>query len=87
MNTAVSGYSEAAEALARRFVGRNGAELDDLKQEGLIFVWRSLEKGAHPSAEMIENRMRTYVRWLGRQTPIPYETMLPLEDIPGGAGE
>ena len=77
----VAAYEAACSALARKYVGRNGAEHDDLVQEGRIFVWQSLERGIPPSAEMIENRMRDYVRWLGRQTPIPYEALLPLEDF------
>lgn len=76
----IADYEDALHALARRLVGRNGAELDDLVQEGRIFVWQSLQREVFPSAEMIRNRMVDYVRWLGRQTPIPYEAMLPLDD-------
>lgn len=77
----VASYEAACEALARQFVGRHGAEHDDLVQEGRIFVWQSLARGICPSADMIANRMRDYVKWLGRQSPIPYEAMLPLEDF------
>lgn len=77
----IAAYEPACVALAQRYVGRNGAELDDLVQEGRIFVWQTLQRGIHPSAEMIANRMVDYVRWLGRQTPIPYEAMLPLDDF------
>lgn len=77
----IAAYEDACTAIARRLVGRNGAELDDLVQEGRIFVWQSLERGVKPSADMIRNRMVDYVRWLGRQTPIPYEAMLPLDDF------
>ena len=79
----VASYEAACRALARRYVGRNGADLDDLVQEGRILVWQSLQRGVHPAADMIENRMRSYVRWLGRQYPVPYEAMLPLDDIAG----
>lgn len=64
-----------------------GAEPDDLIQEGLINVWQTLERGVTPSADMIENRMRDYIRWLGSQVgrgrdgSVPYETLLPLDDF------
>lgn len=77
----VAKYEAACEALAKPLVGLNGAELDDLVQEGRIFVWQSLQRGINPAAEMIRNRMISYTRWLGRQTPIPYEAMLPLDDF------
>lgn len=77
----IARYERTLEGIARRYVGRNGAELDDLVQEGRIFVWQSLQRGIPPSAEMIGNRMVDYVRWLGRQTPIPYEAMLPIDDL------
>lgn len=82
----VASYEAACEALARRFVGRNEAEFDDLVQEGRILVWLSLQRGIKPSSEMIANRMEDYVRWLGtlqgksRHDPVPYEAMLPLDD-------
>lgn len=84
MNERVSRYRGTCEALAKQFVGQNGAELDDLVQEGLLNVWLTLERGVTPSAGIIENRMRDWVRWLGRQTPIPYEQMLPLETVRDG---
>lgn len=57
-----------------------GAEYDDLYQEGLISVWQALERGVTPSIEMVENRMRDWMRYIGRQTPVPYEALLPLDD-------
>jgi hypothetical protein len=91
MNAAVAAYKVTVEDLARQFVGRNTAEIDDLVQEGLIHCWQSLERGVAPSADMIENRMRDYVKYLGflqgkgSKNPIPYEVLLPLE-IPAGEG-
>lgn len=64
-----------------------GAEYDDLVQEGLINVWQTLARDVTPSADMIENRMRDYVRWLGNQIgrgrdgSVPYEALLPLDDF------
>ena len=69
-----------------------GAEYDDLAQEGLINVWQTIERGVTPSTEMIENRMRDYVRWLGSQIgrgrdgSVPYEALLPLDEFVQAAG-
>lgn len=60
-----------------------GAEYDDIYQEGLISVWQSVQRGVNP-ALVVENRMRDWLRYLGRQNPVAYEQMLPLEDF--GAG-
>ncbi len=79
MNARVSAYASTCESLARRYAGRNGAEKGDLVQEGLIAVWLTLKAGKTPSAWMIENRMKDWVRYLGRQTPVPYEAFLPLD--------
>ena len=94
MDAAIAGYREAVEAIALR-VSRGavatqvGADYDDLAQEGLIHVWQSLGRGVTPSADMIENRMRDYVRWIGTQVgrgrdgSQPYDLLLPLEDFRG----
>lgn len=102
MSAAVAEYREAVEALGLRHSRgpgaiRVGAEYDDLVQEGLIHVWQSLGRGVAPSADMIENRMSDYVRWLGTQIGhsrvcgednpencpqhVAYDTMLPLDDF------
>lgn len=83
INDQIAGYRGLVESLAHKFVGRNGAEYDDLVQEGLIDVWQSLERGITPAAEQIENRMKDWVRWLGRREPIEYGTMLPLDEPVG----
>ena len=67
MNLRIAAYRDACEALARPFTGRAGAEADDLVQEGLIFVWQSLERGEEPSSEMIQNRMKNWCRTVTRQ--------------------
>lgn len=79
-NEAVAAYKEHIENLARPYVGLGGAEFDDLVQEGMIHVWQSLARGIAPSSEQIENRMRDWVRYIRRQTPTPYEALLPLDD-------
>jgi hypothetical protein len=82
MNAAIAAYESLLCDLARPFVGRNGAEEDDLVQEGRIFVWQSFKRGVCPSGEMIQNRMKDWVKFLDKQNPIPYETLLPLDDFP-----
>lgn len=90
MNGRVAEYSDLAESLARRYVGRNGAELEDLVQEGMISAWQALERGVTPSADILGFRMENWVRLLGRQTgryvapngaAVSYETLLPLDDF------
>lgn len=67
-----------------------GADQDDLTQEGLLNVWQSLCRGVTPSAEIIEARMRDFIRFLGAQQgrgrngePLAYDAILPLEDFRG----
>lgn len=92
MNARVGAYASTCAALAEKYsrggrAKRMGAEYDDLYQEGLISVWQAFERGVTPSIVMIENRMRDWMRYLGRQTPVPYEALLPLDDYSaGGAG-
>lgn len=92
INGEVGLYSDLVESLARKYVGRNGAELDDLVQEGLINVWQTLERGITPSAEIISFRMESWVALMGDQTGrstkldsegnrVTYETLLPLDDF------
>lgn len=90
MNERVSAYAGVCDALASRLARgararQVGAEYDDLYQEGLIHVWQSLHRGVAPSTAMIINRMRDWMRYLGRQNPTPYEALLPLEDFSGVA--
>ena len=66
-------------ALARRFVGIAGAEYDDLRQEGLIFIWLTLSKGISPSADLVAKRMLNWTRFLRRYSPVPYHELLPMD--------
>ena len=67
--------------IAKRYVGRHGAELDDLVQEGIIFVWQSLQRGIIPKEDLIRARMRNWCRTLEYQTR--YTRARP-EDTPEG---
>lgn len=64
---AVAEYDGLCEALARKFVGRAGAEFDDLIQEGRIAVFTSLQSGRAPSTSYVEYAMRLWVTTLRRQ--------------------
>lgn len=57
----------------------NGAEYEDLLQEGLIAVWQALQRAIRPSAKVVKARMVDYERWLGRQG-VPYSRMLAIEE-------
>lgn len=64
-----------------------GAEYDDLVQEGLLSVVINLRKGHDPKLA-IANRMKDWIRYLGRQSagdPVEYGALLPTE-APNGAG-
>lgn len=71
----VAVYRDAVKAYARRFTGIANAEFDDLEQEGLIAVWQSLAGGHRPSEWMIKNRMKSYLRVLGRRGFGGYESL------------
>lgn len=82
LSNRIAEYCPELNRLARKYVGRHGAEHEDLVQEGAIFVWQSLEKEVVPSEEHIQNRMRNWVRTLEYQTR-PYRTSFEkmMEDI------
>ncbi len=89
MNEQLRNYAGLLDSLARKLssgprAAQVGAEYDDLYQEGQIAIWQALERRVTPSAEIIEDRMKNWYRYLARQTPIPYEALLPLEDYPSG---
>lgn len=102
INARVADYRPQVEDVARRLAGSRaardvGAEYDDLVQEGLISVWQALQRGVTPSMEVVLDRMKSWMRLLARQTGrdipqplrpqhIPYEQLLPLDDL-RAAGE
>ena len=83
MNDRVADYRDLVESLARKFVGRKGAEFDDLVQEGLINVWQTLERGVTPSIDIIEKRMLSWIKFIDpeKSSAVPYDTLLPLDDF------
>jgi DNA-directed RNA polymerase specialized sigma24 family protein len=65
MSDKVALYLPMVTSHARRRTGsKYGAELDDLIQEGLISVWKSLEKGHEPVESHVVNRMKNWVRYV-----------------------
>ena len=64
----VAPYSDLVSDLTRKFIGRFGAEYDDLFQEGMESVFMALRKGEQPSKVRITQDMRDYVRMLEYQT-------------------
>ena len=58
----IAEYSETIQGLANKFTGWSGAEYDDLYQEGMISVWKSLEVGKVPSKDIIRRHMMNWIR-------------------------
>lgn len=62
----LAAYQPLVKNLARKYVGRQGAEWDDLVQEGMISVWEALRRDNIPSAEVVQYAMLQWVRFLRR---------------------
>lgn len=75
LSDAIKGYEKALHPLAKRLEGRNGADYQDLIQEGRISLWGPLATGTVPSLEICFSRMKMWVRHLVPQNPGPYEEM------------
>lgn len=80
LSEAIRGYEAALLPLALRLRGRDGAEVDDLMQEGRLSVWVALQNGRTPSLDIAFKRMQMWVRTLRPQNPAPYDEMLELPD-------
>jgi DNA-directed RNA polymerase specialized sigma24 family protein len=84
LSEAIKGYEMSLMSLALRLVGREGAEVDDLMQEGRIVVWQALVRGLVPSMVLAYKRMISWVKYLRTQNPAPYEEMLSYEALENG---
>lgn len=73
LSETIKGYEALLLPLALRLAGRDGAEVEDLIQEGRISVWQALKNGAEPSMYIASRRMLMWVRTLRPQNPAPYE--------------
>jgi DNA-directed RNA polymerase specialized sigma24 family protein len=60
----IAAYWPLFERCARRFVGMQGAEFDDLVQEGAIAGWLAFEAGWYPTELVIERALIRYCRSL-----------------------
>lgn len=81
----VASYLPTIERQARYIASQGKAEYDDLRQEGMIAAWLTLERGIVPHPGIIYHRMLDWVRYLGRQErgdAVGYERALPME-FPG----
>lgn len=75
LSDAIRGYEAALLPFALRLAGRNGAEVDDLMQEGRLSLWGPLREGRLPSLEVCSLRMKQWVRHLQPQNPCPYQEL------------
>ena len=75
LSETIKGYEAALVPLALRLVGRDGADLDDLIQEGRISIWQALKRGVTPSLDIAFKRMQMWVRHLRPQNPADYMDM------------
>lgn len=67
-NEELATWKPRLERLAQTY--RRRAEVDDLVQEGWIYVWRQLQRGVHPSQitdDKIRNRMKDWCKRLQAQ--------------------
>ncbi len=76
----IKAYEKDLHPLALRLVGRDGAEYDDLMQEGYIAIWQCLIKGIVPSMTVVFGRMLNWIRHIRLQNPAAYYEILPLLD-------
>lgn len=67
----VAAFLPTIEDSARRFARL--AEFDDLRQEGMIAVWMAFRRGQAPTVDIIENRMRDWIRKTTRQARLETE--------------
>jgi hypothetical protein len=59
----VVAYQELVAYLAARYDGFQGAEYDDLYQEGMEVVYLALARATHPSKDILARRM---LDWVGK---------------------
>lgn len=79
LSEVIKGYEAALLPLALRLAGRDGAEVDDLMQEGFISIWSALENGVTPSMGIAFKRMLAWIRYIRPHTPCAYTDMLELD--------
>lgn len=76
----IASYEAVLLPIALKLRGVEGAEVDDLMQEGRIAVWQCALLGVIPSVAIIYKRMLNWLRFIRNQTPGDYDDMLTLTD-------
>lgn len=80
LSAQIKSYEPMLHPLARRLSGRDGAEEDDLMQEGFIAVWQCIAAGKTPSKDICYKRMLNWLRHIRPQLPAPYDEIVALTD-------
>jgi hypothetical protein len=81
LSEVIRGYEKQLLPLALRLRGRDGADLDDLLQEGRISIWAAVRRDRVPSLDVAFKRMQNWVRHIQLQNPAAYEDMLELGEL------
>lgn len=76
----IASYETTLLPIALKLRGVEGAEVDDLMQEGRIALWQCALAGVVPNIGIIYKRMLNWLRFIRTQTPGDYDDMLPLLD-------
>lgn len=71
----LASHKPRVERLAREIGTRPGVDLDDLVQEGWLYVFEGLQKGHQRTDDQIRTRMRRWVRKMAQQRSgwVPYD--------------
>ena len=80
LSSAIEAQDAMLHPLAMRLQGRDGADYDDLMQEGRISVWRDIAAGREPQEYFAWQRMLSWLRHIKIQNPRPYADMLQVQD-------
>jgi len=83
LDAEVREYLGLCETLAERYSRGARDEYDDLVQEGLIAVWRTLLSGKTPARVHVENRMKNWLKLRNRQHregAADYDKILPIKE-------
>lgn len=79
LSSAIEAQDAMLHPLAMRLQGRDGADYDDLMQEGRISVWADIMAGREPQAVYAWQRMLKWLRHIKIQSPQPYSDMLQVQ--------
>jgi DNA-directed RNA polymerase specialized sigma24 family protein len=80
LSSAIEAQEAMLHPLAMRLRGRDGADYDDLMQEGRMSVWQDLLAGREPQEYFAWQRMLKWIRHIKIQNPKPYAELFQLTD-------